>query len=465
MSRLATCTTFLVGGVEYALPSRFVLGCRDTVAVLPVPLAADWVLGVTEWSGQLVPCLDAGRLLRAPRPRARGGALVFLGSIGTARYALHVERVTGVRPDPIGWQALPPPTEGPVQTVYQEAGRSLHYLDPARLVPPDERRLLPLPVSFDAQGPVGRPGPPLLLAFASGGRPYRIEPSLAGPILEGKAFAPLAARSGSRLVGVAAHGRRRLPVLRLEPDDRPPGTPAGVLVVHGPGWLAGVLVDATVEFRPDSEGADLDPPALLTDEDAKRMNRIAALRNWRVDKPAPPPSAPRGELHLLANASGREVVLAAADVLGVLGPIGVLPVPDPTGRLAGLVEFEGRAVPAVDVESLFRGVPRPAPAPRPAIVVAGADGPWAFRVDRVDSLAHLSATDLLAVDESAPGLQPRYARACARLGDPARLVPVLDAAAIAGRLAEDRTAAPRRPTRGKPKKGARARPARKERRR
>ena len=87
-------------------------------------------------------------------------ALRFIGlaaEVNQQMPQLVVDKVTGVRHDPVLGPTLPAPSEGPIQAIYEERGRRLHYLDAARIAPAVQPRALTLTSLLEPPEP---PPPP-----------------------------------------------------------------------------------------------------------------------------------------------------------------------------------------------------------------------------------------------------------------------------------------------------------------
>ncbi|MBI4613691.1 MAG: chemotaxis protein CheW [Planctomycetes bacterium] len=431
MSAKETCAAFRVAGVDYALPSRFVSRCGEIPPLVPIPLAPDYVVGVAEFGGRLLPVVDAARLLGPRGEPAPASAVLVVGPAGEGRLALAVERVLGLRPIPGDGHALPPAGEGAIEAVFESAGRRIHLLHPARLLPPADRPLQALPVPAP-----GRPAARCaahatgaLLSVRIGREERRIVPASVGPFLPGARIEPLRTRV-ERVIGACRFGKRRLPVVDLAPAralermrDPGPGArarprswsasatpdkyrlPAGVLVVRTPGYLYCLAVDAVDGFSAAGPGA-LDLATLLSETELKRMDRIPALVNWKQT---------RVPLSLPA------------------------PVPGARAGIAVRLESGSRTVQAHDLARIFRakGPSSPDAEERPALLVEGAEGECALLVDSVPSLFFLDTSDRVEVAGGVPGLASCCAGSCARMREDGRLVPVLDVATAIERFARE----------------------------
>jgi chemotaxis signal transduction protein len=90
---------FKLGEARYGLPLAVVLEVLDAPdrAMVTLPAAPDWVVGVLNHQGQVRPVLCAAALVGARQPGARGGPRqVILVELGGEKLGLLVEQVEGL---------------------------------------------------------------------------------------------------------------------------------------------------------------------------------------------------------------------------------------------------------------------------------------------------------------------------------------------------------------------------------
>jgi purine-binding chemotaxis protein CheW len=123
----------------------------------------------------------------------------------------------------------------------------------------------------------------------------------------------------------------------------------------------------------------------------------------------------------------------AADVFSVervLRYVAPRAIPDVPAWLAGVVDYQGRVVPVIDLRARFELPPR-APQPETRILVLHVDGEWIGMI--VDAVTEVAAVDPAAVQPPPPlfrGLAGAYLRGVVRRGD--ALVVVLDTTRLLG---------------------------------
>ncbi len=91
------CILFLLAGAQYAIPIRQALEMDVLPPITPVPFAAEWIRGVTNRRGEILPVVDLRLLLGfepAPRPAGERILVVPAGE-GQQAAALVVDEVRG----------------------------------------------------------------------------------------------------------------------------------------------------------------------------------------------------------------------------------------------------------------------------------------------------------------------------------------------------------------------------------
>jgi purine-binding chemotaxis protein CheW len=105
-------------------------------------------------------------------------------------------------------------------------------------------------------------------------------------------------------------------------------------------------------------------------------------------------------------------------------------IPDVPPWLAGVVDYQGRVVPVIDLRARFELPPRP-PAPETRILVLLADGEWIGII--VDAVQEVATVDAASVQPPPPlfrGLAGDYFKGLVRRGS--HLVVVLDTTRLLG---------------------------------
>lgn len=135
---------FHIGDAEYAVSATDVAQMESYAGATPVPGVPDWVAGLVQIRGRVVPVVDLRRRLGlAPAPRALGARVIVLGGLGglgagNRLVGLLVDaarEVTRIESD----KMLPPPdlivdrTGGLVRAVTRVGERIVLVIDAARV--------------------------------------------------------------------------------------------------------------------------------------------------------------------------------------------------------------------------------------------------------------------------------------------------------------------------------------------
>ncbi len=100
--RLAvTCCRFFSAGEEFYIPIEDLVEIAEPTAVTPVPLAPDYVLGVINLRGVVVPLVDLGRI-RKREPATGTERRMVVAEAGTDLLAFVADGMPDLSPERIG---------------------------------------------------------------------------------------------------------------------------------------------------------------------------------------------------------------------------------------------------------------------------------------------------------------------------------------------------------------------------
>jgi purine-binding chemotaxis protein CheW len=123
-----------IEGREYGLPLDCLVEVVRMVALVPVPDAPGFVLGLLDLRGQVVPVLDLRQRLGLPAAQPGLSTPICVLEAGGRGFGLVADAVTDIRPlaAPVEQPEVTPP-ESPVAGVTHVDGRLVSLLDPQLL--------------------------------------------------------------------------------------------------------------------------------------------------------------------------------------------------------------------------------------------------------------------------------------------------------------------------------------------
>jgi purine-binding chemotaxis protein CheW len=386
---------FELAGERYALPMASIEAVAEPPAVAAVPHAPPALLGVANFSGQIVPILDLAYLLDRRRDAARydgGGEIMRLrapeGSIG-----LWVDRVdwlifTGAETaDPDG----------------------VTLLDPAAIF---EAALAPCTPPGAGTGPLGNVAhlaatttmtveAEAFIVVEAAGRSVRLPRDTVLELVEAVPWSPLP-RAPAGLLGIAVLRDEALPLLSLATllGSPAPGTPGGFAVIDPWGARALLAVDRVVGLRlhrrdvaatlDDSEPVDI---AAALPEELRRI--VLGFAPGPQDRDDPAAHEPAVE-YLSFTVAGQDFAVPVACVDRVVAeqPLVALPPPGEPTKIIGVIELSGTIVPVAVLQDPAGGDALAGWTPGAYVIVRGPDGLGGIAADRIKRVVALRADQL-----------------------------------------------------------------------
>lgn len=134
---------FVVGGAEYALPASVVLQLEPFQGATPVPGTPDYVAGIVQVRGHVIPVIDLSRLFGRGALTPTFDTRIVVTERGGRRVGLLVEKSREVlRVEPASLQATPGVIEensrGFVEGLAQIGARTLMLISLSKVIGEDE---------------------------------------------------------------------------------------------------------------------------------------------------------------------------------------------------------------------------------------------------------------------------------------------------------------------------------------
>ncbi len=134
---------FSLCGQEYAAEISIVREIRGLDSVATLPDSPDFVRGVMDLRGKVIPLLDLRRRFRMPMGQIKGEGIVIVVDLDGLTAGLVVDRVVEVFSlPPSAWEEPSPLVSGPVRNVVQGmadlSGRIIILLDMNCILTPEE---------------------------------------------------------------------------------------------------------------------------------------------------------------------------------------------------------------------------------------------------------------------------------------------------------------------------------------
>jgi purine-binding chemotaxis protein CheW len=462
-------TCFTIENQAYGIRTDQVLGVHPPPSVRRVPRAPDFMAGVANVGGRILPVVDTSR--RLTDLSADAGALI-LTRLDGVDYGLLAQQVSRVH-------HLPPAAIEPVNPVLMHNslpfisamatidGQLIHLLDLSALIhaglkidTQDRQAYRAFQAGRVRIDPhtrrISHPG---FLIMTIGEETYALALETLKQIVSADGLRPVAGAPGY-VAGRLKQGAAHIPVIDMmkkfgldplhSPADR------RIVVVEQSGASYGLIVDTAGKMMAIAPDAIQDTPSaiagqtrhiknvampagsrqlimildharILTAADRRALAEIEEFKNpQRVTKT----QADKGDAvvasFLIFEVAGHEFALNIQDLAEVIAFRPVTRVPQAPDHIRGLIPVKGKLAPITDLRKKLALPPAGAEDEKRIIIIRAGQGLCGVIADRVCEIAAVAETDLIAPDALAACFDKQMVRRVIRMPAADRLPMVLN---------------------------------------